>query len=170
LPLFQRPRFDPAKVSGGIVHLGFGGFHRAHMARYTHDLMERRVDAAEWGIVGVGLLPADVRVRDALASQDALYTSVERQDGDEAATVIGSVCEVIFAGESPQAALDAIDDPAIRIVSLTVTENGYCRNAATKTLDRDPSERIHLIAIVSVAQIPIQTEFLAATVVRSGNS
>ena len=107
------------------------------MARYTHDLMERRVDAAEWGIVGVGLLPADVRVRDALASQDALYTLVERQDGDEAATVIGSVCEVIFAGESSQAALDTIDDPTIRVVSLTVTENGYCRNAATKTLDPD---------------------------------
>jgi mannitol 2-dehydrogenase len=132
-----RPRFDPAKVSGGIVHLGFGGFHRAHMARYTHDLMERRVDATEWGIVGVGMLPADVRVSDALKPQDALYTLVERQDGDEAATIVGSVCEVIFAGESSQAALDAIDDPAIRIVSLTVTENGYCRNAATKTLDRD---------------------------------
>jgi len=138
-----RPRFDPAKVSRGIVHLGFGGFHRAHVARYTHDLMERRVDAAEWGIVGVGLLPADVRVRDALASQDALYTLVERQDGDEAATVIGSVCEVIFAGESSQAALDAIDDPAIRIVSLTVTENGYCGNAATRTLDRDHPSIVH---------------------------
>jgi len=132
-----RPRFDPAKVRAGIVHLGFGGFHRAHMARYTHDQMERRADAAEWGIVGVGLLPADLRVRDALAPQDALYTLVERQDGDEAATVVGSVCGVIFAGESSQAALDAIDDPAIRIVSLTVTENGYCRNAATRTLDRD---------------------------------
>jgi mannitol 2-dehydrogenase len=138
-----RPRFDPAKVSSGIVHLGFGGFHRAHMARYTHDLMERRVDAAQWGIVGVGLLPADLRVRDALAPQDALYTLIERQDGDEAATVIGSVCDVIFAGESSKAALDAIDDPAIRIVSLTVTENGYCRNAATRTLDRDHPFIVH---------------------------
>jgi mannitol 2-dehydrogenase len=132
-----RPRFDPAKVTRGIVHLGFGGFHRAHMARYTHDLMERRGDAARWGIVGVGTRATDVRVRDALAPQDALYTLVERQDGDEAATVIGSVSEVIFAGESSKAALDAIDDPAVRIVSLTVTENGYCRNAATRTLDRD---------------------------------
>jgi mannitol 2-dehydrogenase len=138
-----RPRLDPAKVSRGIVHLGFGGFHRAHMARYTHDLMERRDDAAKWGIVGVGLLPADVRVRDALVPQDALYTLVERQDGDEAATVIGSVCGVIFAGESSLAALDAIDDPAIRIVSLTVTENGYCRNAATRTLDRDHPFIVH---------------------------
>jgi mannitol-1-phosphate/altronate dehydrogenase len=141
-----RPLYDPAKVSAGIVHLGFGGFHRAHMARYTHDLMERRGDAAEWGIVGVGLLPADVRVRDAMASQDALYTLVERQDGDEAATVIGSVCEVIFAGESSLAALDAIDDPAVRIVSLTVTENGYCRNSATKTLDRDHPSIVHDLA------------------------
>lgn len=138
-----RPRFDPAKVSRGIVHLGFGGFHRAHMARYTHDLMERRVDATGWGIVGVGTLPADVRVRDALEPQDALYTLVERQDGDEAATVIGSVCKVIFAGESSRAALDTIDDPAIRIVSLTVTENGYCRNAATKTLDREHPAIVH---------------------------
>jgi mannitol-1-phosphate/altronate dehydrogenase len=138
-----RRRFDPAKVSRGIVHLGFGGFHRAHMARYTHDLMERRVDAAEWGIVGVGTLPADVRVRDAVEPQDALYTLVERQDGDEAASVIGSVCKVIFAGESSRAALDAIDDPAIRIVSLTVTENGYCRNAATKALDREHPSIVH---------------------------
>jgi mannitol 2-dehydrogenase len=141
-----RPRFDPAKVSRGIVHLGFGGFHRAHMARYTHDLMERRGDAMKWGIIGVGLLPADLRVRDALAPQDALYTLVERQDGDEAATVIGSVREVIFAGESSRAALDAIDDPAIRIVSLTVTENGYCRNAATKTLDREHPFIVHDLA------------------------
>jgi mannitol 2-dehydrogenase len=141
-----RPRFDPAKVSGGIVHLGFGGFHRAHMARYTHDLMERRVDAAEWGIVGVGLLPADLRVRDALAPQDELYTLVERQDGDETATIVGSVCEVIFAGESSPAALDAIDNPAIRIVSLTVTENGYCRNAASRTLDRDHPFIVHDLA------------------------
>src|SRR3984957_15961281 len=141
-----RPRFDPASVSRGIVHLGFGGFHRAHMARYTHDLMERRVDAAKWGIVGVGTLLADVRVRDALAGQDALYTLVERQDGDETATVIGSVCEVIFAGEASQAGVGAIDDPAIRIVSLTVTENGYCRNAATRTLDREHPSIVHDLA------------------------
>jgi mannitol 2-dehydrogenase len=141
-----RPRFDPAKVRRGIVHLGFGGFHRAHMARYTHDLMEHRADAAEWGIVGVGTLPADVRVRDALAPQDALYTLVERQDRDEAATIIGSVAQVIFAGDSSARALDAIDDPMIRIVSLTVTENGYCRNAETKTLDREHRSIVYDLA------------------------
>ena len=125
------------------------------MARYTHDLMDRRVDASQWGIVGVGTLPTDVRVREALASQDALYTLVERQDKDEAATAIGSVCRVIFAGESSQAALDAIDDPAIRIVSLTVTENGYCRNAATRTLDREHPSIVYDLAHPEQPRSPV---------------
>jgi mannitol 2-dehydrogenase len=145
-PAIVRPKYDLATVSAGIVHLGFGGFHRAHMARYTHDLMECRGDAAEWGIVGVGLLPADIGTRDALTPQDGLYTLVERQDEDETATVIGSVCGVIFAAESAVEALSAMDDPAIRIVSLTVTENGYCLNAATKTLDPDHPAILHDLA------------------------
>jgi mannitol 2-dehydrogenase len=77
----RRPAYDPADVQPGIVHLGFGGFHRAHMARYTHDLMEIQPQAREWGIIGVGLLPADQRVRDALKPQDGLYTLVERDRG-----------------------------------------------------------------------------------------
>ncbi|MFV3126696.1 mannitol dehydrogenase family protein [Niveispirillum sp. KHB5.9] len=141
-----RPGYDPAMVRAGIVHLGFGGFHRAHMARYTHDLMERRGDAAGWGIIGIGLRAGDVGVHDALAPQDALYTLVERQDGDETAVVIGSVCRVIQAAASAKAVLDAIDDPAIRIVSLTVTQNGYCLNAATKLLDLDHPAILHDLA------------------------
>ncbi len=62
-----RPAFDPANVRAGIVHLGLGGFHRAHMARYTHDLMNERPDSVQWGIVGVGLLPADERMHESLA-------------------------------------------------------------------------------------------------------
>lgn len=130
-----QPAFDPARVRPGIVHLGLGGFHRAHMARYTHDLMDIRPDALDWGIVGVGLMPSDRRMREALMPQGGLYTLVERQDEMESATVIGALCDVIFAGESSSEALDAIADPATRIVSLTVTENGYCLNAATKELE-----------------------------------
>jgi mannitol 2-dehydrogenase len=137
------PRFDPAQVTAGIVHLGFGGFHRAHMARYTHDLMERQASAAQWGIVGVGLLPADRRIHDALSRQDSLYTLVERQDDEELATVVASVCKVIFAAESSSAAIDAIDDAAVRIVSLTVTENGYCLRAASKSLDLEHPVIVH---------------------------
>jgi mannitol 2-dehydrogenase len=129
------PRYDPASVTPGIVHLGLGGFHRAHMARYTHDLIERDQTALSWGIAGAGLLPADRRMHDALAPQDGLYTLVERGAAGETVTVIGCIPQVIFAGETAAALLEAIDQPAIRIVSLTVTENGYCLNRATKRLD-----------------------------------
>jgi mannitol 2-dehydrogenase len=129
------PSFALTGVRPGIVHLGFGGFHRAHMARYTHDLMNLHSDGLKWGIIGVGLLAADERMRDSLLPQDGLYTLLERQGELEHATIIGSVSDVVFAGESSSRALQAIESPAIRIVSLTVTENGYCLNPATKQLD-----------------------------------
>ena len=129
------PDFDPAAVRPGIVHLGLGGFHRAHMARYTNDLMQRSPDALAWGIVGAGLLPADRRMHDALAPQDNLYTLVERDAAGETRTIIASLAGTIFAGNDTAALLAALDDPAIRIVSLTVTEHGYCLNRATKRLD-----------------------------------
>ncbi|WP_428489495.1 mannitol dehydrogenase family protein [Rhodopila sp.] len=129
------PGFDPARVRGGIVHLGLGGFHRAHMARYTHDLMQRRTDALGWGIIGAGLMPADQRMRDSLRPQDNLYTLVEREATEEKVAVIGSLADVVFAGESSTGLLAAIDQPAIRIVSLTVTEHGYCLDRSTKQLD-----------------------------------
>jgi mannitol 2-dehydrogenase len=129
-----RPSFDPAQIRPGIVHLGLGGFHRAHMARYTHDLMDRG-SAHEWGIIGVGLMPGDIRMQEALLPQDCLYTLVERQDTTEEATVIGSLHGVVFAGDSSKAAMQAMVSPTTRIVSLTVTETGYCLNPFTKLLD-----------------------------------
>ena len=131
------PRFDPATLRPGIVHLGLGGFHRAHMARYTHSLMDGRPDMLQWGIVGAGLMPGDRRMGESLHPQDNLYTLVERSAGEETVTVIGSLAATVFAGEDSAALLDAIDQPGIRIVSLTVTENGYCLNRATKQLDPD---------------------------------
>ena len=83
LPPSVVPRFDVAAVRPGIVHLGLGGFHRAHMARYTHDLMQRGADALPWGIMGAGLLPGDRRMAENLAPQDNLYTLVERSGTDE---------------------------------------------------------------------------------------
>ena len=129
------PRFDLARLSAGIVHLGLGGFHRAHMARYTHELMERREDALGWGIIGAGLMPADRRMRDSLGPQDNLYTLVERGAADERVKIIGSLADVVYAGDSSAALLAATEQRAIRIVSLTVTEHGYCLNRSTKQLD-----------------------------------
>ena len=127
-PPVRLPGFDPALVTAGIVHLGLGGFHRAHMARYTHDLMGRRADMLGWGIIGAGLMPDDRRMRDSLEPQDNLYTLVERSATQETVAVIGSLADVVFAGESSAALLNAIERPEIRIVSLTVTEHGYCLN------------------------------------------
>jgi mannitol-1-phosphate/altronate dehydrogenase len=136
-PDVRVPHYDPASVTAGIVHLGFGGFHRAHMARYTHDLLEARPDARNWAIIGAGLLPADRAMHEALASQDGLYTLVERSDERETVTVVGAVTGTIYAGDDSGPLLETIDQPSVRIISLTVTDNGYCLNPATKRLDRD---------------------------------
>jgi len=139
LPLLRAPvhvpGYDVAAVTPGIVHLGLGGFHRAHMARYTHALMERRPDALAFGIIGAGLRPADKAMFDSLAPQDGLYTLVERSGTEEAATVVGSLAGLAYAGDDTAALLATAADPRIRIISLTVTENGYCLNRATKELD-----------------------------------
>ncbi|TPG48189.1 mannitol dehydrogenase family protein [Roseomonas nepalensis] len=117
------------------------------MARYTHALMERRADALDWGIVGAGLLPADRRVRDCLLPQDGLYTLVERDGVEETAGVIGSLAEVVYAGDTTEGLLARMEDPAIRLVSLTVSENGYGLNPATRALDPEhPMIRADLAA------------------------
>jgi mannitol-1-phosphate/altronate dehydrogenase len=127
--------YDRARATPGIVHIGLGGFHRAHMARYAHDLMTVDPESLGWGIAGAGLREADRPLLDALARQDGLYTLIERDTDGETTTMIGSILRVIDASASTAALLDAIDDPAIRIVSLTVTEHGYCLDRATKRLD-----------------------------------
>ena len=129
------PRYQLAQRRVGIVHLGLGGFHRAHMARYTHELMQQDIAALSWSIAGAGLLPADKHMADSLDPQDGLYTLVERGGSVESVAVIGSIAQVIYAGESSAALLDAIAQPDVRIVSLTVTENGYCLNPATRQFD-----------------------------------
>lgn len=129
------PAYDVSAVRPGIVHLGLGGFHRAHMARYMHELMERDPEALEWGIIGAVLLPADRRMIESLAPQDGLYTLIEREGTEEHLRVIASLARVVFAGESSAELLDLLDDPAIRIVTLTVTESGYCLDPATKRLN-----------------------------------
>ncbi|WP_458094831.1 mannitol dehydrogenase family protein [Roseomonas sp. WA12] len=129
------PGYDVASVRAGILHLGLGAFYRAHMARYAHALMERESSALEWGILGAGLLPGDARVEQALGPQDGLYTLVERDGVTEAVSVIGSLAGVVYAGDSTAGLLGRMDDPAMRIVSLTVSENGYLLNPATRRLD-----------------------------------
>ncbi|HUN39194.1 MAG TPA: mannitol dehydrogenase family protein [Acetobacteraceae bacterium] len=136
-PTIAVPRYDLARRHVGIVHLGLGGFHRAHMARYTHELMQQDPAALGWAIAGAGLLPADKRMAESLGPQDGLYSLIERGGDRETVAVIGSIAEIIYAGDSSAALLNAIANPRVRIVSLTVTENGYCLNPATRQFDPD---------------------------------
>lgn len=136
------PRYDRGQVSVGIVHFGVGGFHRAHQAMYLDRLMNDGA-ALDWGICGVGVLPGDRRMADALAAQDHLYTLVVKHpDGAWEPRVIGSIVDYLFAPENPEAVLERMADPATRIVSLTVTEGGYNIHAVTGEFDpEDPGVR-----------------------------
>ncbi|MEV0797196.1 mannitol dehydrogenase family protein [Kribbella sp. NPDC050281] len=129
------PAVDPRALSVGIVHLGLGAFHRAHQAVVT----ERAAVAGgetRWGITGVSQRSG--RVRDQLAPQDGLYCVLERGLGDPSVQVIGSIREVLTAPEDPDAVVARIADPAVSVVTLTVTEKGY--RAAGHGLDLDDPE------------------------------
>ena len=115
----------------GIVHLGLGAFHRAHQAVYTDRAIARF--GGDWKIVGVSLRSGTVR--DQLNPQDGLYTLAELKDRGTDYQVIGSIERVLVAPEDPNAVLDAMCAEACKIVSLTVTEKGYCHDPATGKLN-----------------------------------
>jgi len=125
-----RPRYDPTRLRVGIVHLGLGAFTRAHEAVYADDLAARD---AHWGICGVSMKTP--RAIQPLAAQDGLYTLLLKDRGGSAARVIGSVRETMFAPADPRALVRRMADPEVRVVTLTVTEKGYCHDPATGRLD-----------------------------------
>lgn len=116
----------------GIVHLGIGNFHRAHQALYTEEAM--LAAGGDWGICGVSL-QGDVAKRDALMAQGGLYSIVERGPLGERVTVVRALREVLAMPHDREALFARLADPAVRIVSLTVTEKGYCRDARTGGVD-----------------------------------
>lgn len=131
------PDYDRRAVTPGIVHIGVGGFHRAHQAMYLDALMNQG-EALDWGIVGVGVMPGDKRMQQALAAQNHLYTLVVKHpDGRFEPRVIGSMVDYLFAPEATEAVIEQMADPAIRIVSLTVTEGGYNFHPVTGEFDLD---------------------------------
>ncbi|RJO73600.1 mannitol dehydrogenase family protein [Nocardia panacis] len=119
------PSYRRSEISTGIVHFGVGGFHRAHQARYL-DLLHEAQAAPDWGICGVGVLPADRRMRDALATQDGMYTlCVAAPDGAWTPRVVGSIVEYHWAPEDPETVIERLAAPGTRILTLTITEGGY---------------------------------------------
>ena len=132
LPL---PAYDRDLVTPGVVHLGVGGFHRAHQAMY-HDRLMNQGSALDWGICGVGVLPADRRMKQVLDAQDGLYTLVlKHSDGTYEPRVIGSIVEYLFAPDDPEAVIEKMAAPSIRVVSLTITEGGYNISDVTGEFD-----------------------------------
>ena len=120
------PTYARAAVARSIVHIGVGGFFRAHQAVYLERLLHLADGQhAQWGYCGVGLLPQDAAMADAMAAQDCLYTVLERSAGGDVARVIGALLEVMHAPADPERVLEKMADAATRIVSLTITEGGY---------------------------------------------
>ena len=131
----DRPRLtrseDSPQPAIGIVHLGLGAFFRAHGALYIEEAMQE--SGGDWGILGVSLRHPDLR--DRLAPQDYAYTACELGPDGETLRIGTAVQSMLVVPENPGALLDAMADPSIRIVSLTVTEKGYCHAPSTGKLD-----------------------------------
>jgi len=139
------PAYARAALGHAIVHIGVGGFFRAHQAVYMDDLLASP-GAQAWSYCGVSLLPHDARMRDAMQAQDCLFTVVERGAGAERARVIGSVSQFLFAPDDPEAVLEKLASPETRIVSLTITEGGYYINQGTGQFDGQHADIVHDLA------------------------
>ncbi len=133
------PGYDRGRLARGSVHLGLGAFHRAHQALYTEAAI--RQGDERWGIVGVSL--RDPRTVQALASQDHLYSVTERE-GDESTTrVVGAVVQALYAPGALPRVIAALADPAVAVVTCTVTEKGYSQNPSTSDLDTEDADIRH---------------------------
>lgn len=129
----------PAEPAVGVVHLGLGAFFRAHGAIYLAEAMA--ASGGDWRVLGVSLRsPA---IRDALMPQGCAYTALELAPGGPVARRVTSVARVLVAPEDPSAVLEAMAAPGVRIVSLTVTEKGYCHEPATGRLKLDHPDIVH---------------------------
>jgi len=137
----DRPAYDRTTIRPGIMHLGIGAFHRAHQAVYTEAVLARD---PRWGIIGASLRsPA---TRDALARQDGLYAVLVKDTEGARVQVVGAVRELVVTSESPQTLVVRIADPGTRLITLTITEKGYCHDPATGALDRTQPDVRHDLA------------------------
>lgn len=136
------PAYDRGRLTAGILHIGVGNFHRAHMERYTDDLFAKGLDH-DWAILGAGVRPADGAMRAKLEAQDWLTTAIELGPDSTRARVLGPLVGFVPVEADNGALIRAMADPAIRIVSLTVTEGGYYTDSATERFDPDHPDIQH---------------------------
>ena len=137
------PNYNRENIKTGIVHVGVGGFHRAHQAMYLDQLLHDESNA-NWGICGVALLNFDQKIYNTLNDQDGLYTLVVKElDGTLTKRVIGSITEYLFAPNNPKAVIEKMASPDVKIITLTITEGGYNLNEATGEFNLDNAQIIH---------------------------
>ena len=127
------PAYDRTDLTAGIVHIGVGNFHRAHQAVYLDDLFNMCLNL-DWALIGAGVRATDEVMRRELAAQDLLTTVVEQEAGHSTARIVGSMIDFLDIGNT-SAILARLYDPAIRIVSMTITEGGYFIDPATQRFD-----------------------------------
>ncbi len=138
----RRPRYDRSALKVGMAHLGVGAFHRCHQAEFTDDALEARFD--RWGVVGINVRPP--RLADTLGRQDGLYTRLLRDGDNVDARVIGCLVATVDSEEGAERALVALTSPDIDVVTLTVTEKGYCHHPATGEIDFTHPDIVHDLA------------------------
>jgi len=131
-----RPGFDPERIGPGMVHLGLGAFYRAHQAVFTDEAITQA--GGDWGVLSVSMRKPDVAA--SVAPQDGLYT-VEFLDRKPAYRVVGCIRDVATLPLEPEKVLRAVASPATHVVTLTVTEKGYCLTGAD--LDFDHPDILH---------------------------
>lgn len=141
-PQVQKPAYDRAALKPGIAHIGVGAFHRCHQAEYTDDLLASHFD--RWGLVGINIRPP--LLAGTLGRQHGLYTRLIRQNDEVEARIIGSIVRVVDSQDSAAPALDVLASPDIEMVTMTVTEKGYCHIPSSGELDLDHPDIIHDLA------------------------
>ncbi|WP_417561556.1 fructuronate reductase [Marinomonas sp.] len=131
----SQPQYDRNKLTSRIVHLGFGAFHRAHQALFTNEMLDKT--GSDWGICEVNLFGGEDLI-ESLRSQNHLYTVAEKGAEKTDVKVIGSVTESLHPElDGIQTVLDKMAEPQVAIVSMTITEKGYCADPATGKLDKN---------------------------------
>ncbi len=123
---YPAPTYDRKALKAGVVHMSIGGFHRSHQAVYFDEFLKSTPE--NWMITAVGLMPQDDANINALKSQDSLYSVLQRSPDRDDVRIVGSIKDVIHAPSNPAAVIDAIASADTKIVSLTITEKGYCYN------------------------------------------
>lgn len=118
------PRYDRSTLTPGIVHIGLGNFHRAHQAWYLHRLFDAGLNH-DWAIIGAGVRAGDALQREKLLAQDCLTTLIELDPSGKSAEICGAMIDFLPVEADNAKLIKQMADPAIRIVSLTVTEGGY---------------------------------------------